>query len=271
VTVADQRFYASTYGRFLTPDRKRRSAKRRNPQSWNRYAYVLGDPVNKNDPKGLCSVSIDGSDYVDGDFNDAAAAISLEYQGYEYLYDGDCSLSFYSIEVPITIDDLTEDVPAGNLENAWSVIQQVNTDNPGGLLNSFIVLSAATAMPAADFVGAANAFAEGASAANAIMLGPGTNLAAGYSGYVEIGGAVGAATLSMSPAQWESLGTEGQNAAMAGFIDRAIQIGAQIIFTMDPSSAAAAGNAGTAFEYNYITGTLGKQIVQMGTSWVVEP
>jgi hypothetical protein len=55
---------------------------------------------------------------------------------------------------------------------------------------------------------------------------------------------------------------------MAGFIDGAINRGAQIIFTSNPSLAAAAGNAGTAFEYNYLTQTLGYQIVQQGTSWV---
>jgi hypothetical protein len=29
------------------------------PGSWNRYAYVGGDPVNRKDPKGLCSQDID--------------------------------------------------------------------------------------------------------------------------------------------------------------------------------------------------------------------
>jgi hypothetical protein len=96
------------------------------------------------------------------------------------------------------------------------------------MLNQFMVLSAAMAIPAADFVGAANAFAEGVSSANAIMLVPSTNLAAGYNGYVEIGGVVGANTLSMTPAQWEALGTEGQNAAMAGFIDGAINGGPRL-------------------------------------------
>jgi RHS repeat-associated protein len=50
---ADQRFYASTYGRFNTPDPFRSSAKLRNPLSWNRYSYTAGDPINRNDPSGL--------------------------------------------------------------------------------------------------------------------------------------------------------------------------------------------------------------------------
>ncbi len=50
---ADQRYYASSYGRFNTPD-PGRSAHPKSPLSWNRYAYVGGDPINRNDRRGLC-------------------------------------------------------------------------------------------------------------------------------------------------------------------------------------------------------------------------
>jgi hypothetical protein len=40
-------------GRFLTPDPYRASGGPAAPQSWNRYAYVEGDPVNRFDPTGL--------------------------------------------------------------------------------------------------------------------------------------------------------------------------------------------------------------------------
>jgi hypothetical protein len=36
----------------MTPDSYAASAKPSSPQSWNRYAYVIGDPVNHNDPTG---------------------------------------------------------------------------------------------------------------------------------------------------------------------------------------------------------------------------
>jgi len=49
---ADQRFYASSYGRFNTPDPARSSAGPSDPSSWNRYSYTRGDPVNKLDPSG---------------------------------------------------------------------------------------------------------------------------------------------------------------------------------------------------------------------------
>jgi RHS repeat-associated protein len=50
---AINRYYGSTMGRFLTPDRYGPSARLGSPQSWNRYAYVTNDPVNTNDPSGL--------------------------------------------------------------------------------------------------------------------------------------------------------------------------------------------------------------------------
>ncbi len=50
---ADQRYYASLYGRFNTVDPSSHSVHPKSPGSWNRYAYVGGDPVNGNDPRGL--------------------------------------------------------------------------------------------------------------------------------------------------------------------------------------------------------------------------
>ncbi|MCA1920303.1 MAG: RHS repeat-associated core domain-containing protein [Flavobacterium piscis] len=44
------RFYASSMGRFLKPDNVIPNAF--NPQSWNLYSYVIGNPVNFNDPMG---------------------------------------------------------------------------------------------------------------------------------------------------------------------------------------------------------------------------
>ncbi|MFN7173083.1 MAG: RHS repeat-associated core domain-containing protein [Fimbriimonadaceae bacterium] len=54
---ADQRYYGSTWGRFLTPDPYQASGGAAEPQTWNRYIYVVGDPVNLYDPTGLDYVS----------------------------------------------------------------------------------------------------------------------------------------------------------------------------------------------------------------------
>lgn len=55
---AVSRFYASGYGRFLTPDLLGGTS--RNPQSLNRYAYVQNDPTDSIDPLGLsrCNFNI---------------------------------------------------------------------------------------------------------------------------------------------------------------------------------------------------------------------
>jgi RHS repeat-associated protein len=50
---AVNRYYSSQWGRFIRPDPDNGSADSQNPQTWNRYGYVLADPVNTNDPGGL--------------------------------------------------------------------------------------------------------------------------------------------------------------------------------------------------------------------------
>ena len=64
VGSVDQRCYASSYGRFNTPDPYKALAGGANdpssPRSWNKYAYVGGDPINKFDPRGLLEADPDG-------------------------------------------------------------------------------------------------------------------------------------------------------------------------------------------------------------------
>jgi len=52
-STAVQRYYASTISRFLTADPYVANDARREPQSWNRYPYVMNDPANLVDPEGL--------------------------------------------------------------------------------------------------------------------------------------------------------------------------------------------------------------------------
>jgi len=46
------RYYAPTMGRFLSPDPSIQSAELRDPQTWNRYAYVTNNPFKFYDPTG---------------------------------------------------------------------------------------------------------------------------------------------------------------------------------------------------------------------------
>ena len=53
---ARNRYYSPILGRFLSPDPYRASGGPADPGSWNRYAYVMDDPVNLSDPEGLVTV-----------------------------------------------------------------------------------------------------------------------------------------------------------------------------------------------------------------------
>jgi RHS repeat-associated protein len=49
----EARYYSSNMGRFLSPDPLMASAHASNPQTWNRYAYVLNNPLRLIDPNGM--------------------------------------------------------------------------------------------------------------------------------------------------------------------------------------------------------------------------
>jgi RHS repeat-associated protein len=69
---AKARYYISRLARFSSPDPV--AGDPSNPQSWNRYSYVLNDPINLNDPEGeYCNYLTDdgsGSESIDTDSTD---------------------------------------------------------------------------------------------------------------------------------------------------------------------------------------------------------
>ena len=74
---ADQRYHQPGVGRFMTADPANSSANANDPGSWNRYAYVEGDPVNRTDPRGL---EIRDCDWDGGCLN-PSGPVSFEGQG----------------------------------------------------------------------------------------------------------------------------------------------------------------------------------------------
>ncbi|NOT60998.1 MAG: RHS repeat-associated core domain-containing protein [Acidobacteria bacterium] len=50
---AEARYFSSVQGRFTSPDSFIGSARRLVPQSWNRYSYVINNPLKYTDPTGL--------------------------------------------------------------------------------------------------------------------------------------------------------------------------------------------------------------------------
>ncbi len=69
---SDQRYYDYNWGRFLTADRGNKNVDLTNSGSWNKYAYVNGDPINGMDPTG--------QDFWDDGF--ACGDIEGSYGGY---------------------------------------------------------------------------------------------------------------------------------------------------------------------------------------------
>lgn len=51
---AQARYYNNQHGRFTTVDPLAASAKLANPQTWNRFLYVINNPLKFTDPDGLC-------------------------------------------------------------------------------------------------------------------------------------------------------------------------------------------------------------------------
>ncbi len=47
------RYYSNSHGRFLSADPLQASADTRRPQTWNRYSYVLNNPLKLVDPSGM--------------------------------------------------------------------------------------------------------------------------------------------------------------------------------------------------------------------------
>jgi len=82
---AQNRFYDSARGRFTTPDPSGGSMHLANPLSFNRYAYVMGDPINNSDPSGLDGVCGPGKTWMgEGcyDYGGSSAAFYGSYVSY---------------------------------------------------------------------------------------------------------------------------------------------------------------------------------------------
>jgi len=124
---ADQRYYASTMGRFLTVDSG--IADLANPQSFNRYAYASNDPVNGFDPTGQYTVCV-GSFVGSGGINDASSPCAIGYPVY-----------FVSHLTVAEWDDM-HGTPAERRE--WRVAGVLNPLQGAGIISSWNVNSAGT-------------------------------------------------------------------------------------------------------------------------------
>src|SRR5207249_10958271 len=61
LNFAQARYQSPVQGRFTSVDPLGRSANVLNPQSFNRYSYVLNNPVNATDPTGMMTAMPDAT------------------------------------------------------------------------------------------------------------------------------------------------------------------------------------------------------------------
>ena len=163
---ADQRYYASSYGRFNTADPYAKSARLRNPGSWNRYSYTLGDPVNHNDRRGLCVTDSQGEYWDNGDdvaydwgvgdceenpewlsTANGAALGTVWLNGGLYQPGDSMSVSDTSNPVPCaSASGASVDCGEGSGDVLLQIAQQVDANNPQGFINAFTSTSAAAGL-----------------------------------------------------------------------------------------------------------------------------
>jgi RHS repeat-associated protein len=278
------RYYSNGFGRFMTPDPSMRSAHPTLPQSWNRYPYVGGDPVNHFDPSGLTTCDENGDNCYDsvtvngdtgevtwsdlnyltpqsglGNYWDAQyTTIIAQWQAFQSelakAYASANGCPFGETRMKNGTCDLQIN------PNALAVINQINQMNPGGFINA-IGASMLAAMTAGNFALVA--------ADGGLLLTSGSNvLMLGSDNYVNIAGIVGAATSSIPGSVWDNMTTAQQQGALEALIDSALANGSQIIFNLNPLGSEA--GPWLQFEANYLLG-LGKSIVQNSNgTWIVQ-
>jgi RHS repeat-associated protein len=88
---AEARYYNNPHGRFTAVDPLLASGKSANPQTFNRYVYVLNNPLVLTDPEGL-QVNWSGRTYANSDYTKFANYRKegfTRYQGDPREYDGE--------------------------------------------------------------------------------------------------------------------------------------------------------------------------------------
>ena len=108
---AQARYYSSTQGRFTSPDPLLASGNPKLPQSWNRYAYSVNNPLVNVDPSGLLWYTKNGGDghpeWFDDDPGDGYTRFT-QYSYYAGEDKGYVALDQYSNNYQIGFDTLEE-------------------------------------------------------------------------------------------------------------------------------------------------------------------
>jgi RHS repeat-associated protein len=139
---AQQRYYSPTIGRFLTPDPYDGSAHPSNPDSWNRYAFVTNDPLNKTDPTGLDPGSMNacvGSSFPTANSAAEVGAMNIvqttneNNQEYGEFVIFNLATGESAFTTPFTSDnDLSITMPAYSPPAGWTTVGTIHTHTDTG-------------------------------------------------------------------------------------------------------------------------------------------
>ncbi len=97
---AQARYFASAQGRFTSPDPLQSSATSLNPQTWNRYSYVMNNPLAYVDPTGMFAWSKN----LGGNKSDEL----LQFEAQVARNNGDYSTYYENMEILITRQTITD-------------------------------------------------------------------------------------------------------------------------------------------------------------------
>jgi RHS repeat-associated protein len=102
---AEQRYYNAGMGRFWSPDPGgMKTAHPANATSWNRYAYLNGDPVNSSDPSGLDGVcGPNGTWMGEGCYNYSSQSSDINEAYNQYVTTLASTIGWVSGEDPVSI------------------------------------------------------------------------------------------------------------------------------------------------------------------------
>jgi RHS repeat-associated protein len=126
------RHYASSYGRFASPDPLMASARISRPQTWNRYSYVLNNPLNLIDPLGMedtqmcssadaekCRIKVNVNVIYDANANEGRGFTDEEKKQIEQKYLEQAKKEYGSAQIELVFSY----TPGGVSENADGSVQ----------------------------------------------------------------------------------------------------------------------------------------------------
>jgi RHS repeat-associated protein len=76
------RYYASSMGRWMSPDLPFADQDTENPQSWNLYSYVRNNPLNRFDDSGMLTIIVGGTGYDPHSWNYSHSPLTSEAQSH---------------------------------------------------------------------------------------------------------------------------------------------------------------------------------------------